>query len=79
MFAWTVKLDFKTTHLDVKTAFLNGHLEEDIFMENPDCFGDLNDGKVLKLKKAIYRLKQSSRMWYKRVDNCLRNIGYVKS
>lgn len=79
LFALTVKLGLETTHLDVKTAFLNGHLEEDIFMQKPDCFDDINDGKVLKLKKAIYGLKQSSRMWYKKVDDCLSNIGYVKS
>lgn len=79
LFALTVKLDFKTTHLDVKTAFLNGYLEEDIFMQKPDCFDDLNDGKVLKLKKAIYGLKQSSRMWYRKVEDCLCNIGYIKS
>lgn len=79
LFALSVKYNFDTTHLDVTTAFLNGDLEETIYMQKPVCFNSLNDNKVLKLKKAIYGLKQSSRMWYQKVDQCLIKNGYVKS
>ena len=52
--------------VDVQTAFLNGELKEDIYMEIPDGFECLKADKtkqVLKLKKSIYGLKQSSRVW----------------
>lgn len=48
------------THLDVTTAFLNGHLKENICMTIPEGFECKDKSKVLKLKKAIYGLKQSS-------------------
>jgi len=48
--------------MDVKTTFLNGNLEEDMFMIQPEGFVDPNNaGKICKLKKSIYRLKQPSR------------------
>lgn len=80
LFALSVQLSLDIVHLDVTTAFLNGTLEETIFMQIPVGFSDsTHSGQVLKLKKAIYGLKQSSRAWYKKVDECLLNIGYVKS
>lgn len=80
LFALSVKLGFVITHLDVTTAFLNGALDETIFMQLPEGFSEhAHEGQVLKLKKAIYGLKQSSRAWYRKVDECLLNIGYRKS
>lgn len=80
LFALAIKLNLDITHLDVTTAFLNGDLEETIFMQKPEGFPDSQaNGKVLKLKKAIYGLKQSSRAWYKKVDDCLLGIGYKRS
>lgn len=80
LFALSVKLGLEVSHLDVKTAFLNGDLEETIYMKMPDCY---NSGtsvcNVLKLKKAIYGLKQASRAWNKKVDNCLISDGYKRS
>lgn len=80
LFALTVKYDLEMTHLDVTTAFLNGHLNETVYMHLPTnfpCQDRIN--KVLKLNKAIYGLKQSARAWYERVDDCLQNIGYKRS
>lgn len=80
LFALSVKLGLDVTHLDVKTAFLNGDLEEIIHMKMPDCYNSNSSVcKVLKLKKAIYGLKQASRAWNKKVDNCLVSNGYKRS
>ncbi|KAI3701355.1 hypothetical protein L2E82_46009 [Cichorium intybus] len=62
--------DYELEQLDVTTAFLNGELEEEIFMQQPEGF--VVPGKedyVCKLKKSLYCLKQSPRQWYKRFDS----------
>ena len=47
--------------MDVKTAILNGNLTEDVYMMQPEDFVDLNNaGKICKLHKSIYELKQAS-------------------
>lgn len=79
LFALSVQWDMDITHLDVTTAFLNGHLNENIFMYLPVGFECKDKGKVLKLKKAIYGLKQSSLMWYERVKDCLCEMGFKMS
>ena len=62
-------LDYEIWQMDVKTAFLNGHLEEDIYMMQPDGFVANNqEQKVCKLQKSIYGLKQASRSWNIRSD-----------
>lgn len=81
LFALSVQLDLKISHLNVKTAFLNGDLNEIIYMEKPNGFTQ-NSGdkyKVLKLKKAIYGLKQASRAWHKKIDEFFLSNGYEKS
>lgn len=76
-----VNLNLDITHLDVKTAFLNGYLCENVYMTKPEGFEVTNNNKnkVLKLKKAIYGLKQASRAWYQRVEEVLSNLNYKKS
>lgn len=64
LFALSVKLKLKITHLDVSTAFLNGYLEENVYMEVPPNL-ECKSNCVLKLKHAIYDLKQSARQWNK--------------
>ncbi|CAG4978543.1 unnamed protein product [Colias eurytheme] len=80
LFALSVQNNLDITHLDVTTAFLYGILEEDIYIQIPEGFSEtVEKGQVLKLKKSMYGLKQSSRVWYKRVEVCLLKIGFVKS
>jgi len=58
--------------MDVKSAFLNGVIEEEVFVKQPPSFDDLkHPGHVYKLKKSIYGLKQAPRAWYDRLSNFL--------
>ena len=67
-------------HLDVKSAFLNGKLDEDIYVEQPAGFViEGADNKVYKLKKALYCLKQAPRAWYSCIDSHLHKLGFKRS
>ena len=66
--------------MDVKTAFLNGSIEHDIYMSQPEGFIDPDHPEyVCKLKKSIYGLKQSARCWNQTLDSFLIGNGYRKS
>jgi transposase InsO family protein len=66
--------------LDVKSAFLNGVLEEEIYVEQPQGFVVKgNEGKVLRLRKALYGLKQAPRAWYSRIDQYFMDRGFRRS
>ncbi|GAU51065.1 hypothetical protein TSUD_411780 [Trifolium subterraneum] len=67
-------LKFKLFQMDVKSAFLNGYLNEEVYVEQPKGFvnPDLPD-HVYKLKKALYGLKQAPRAWYERLTEFLVN------
>jgi len=66
--------------MDVKTAFLNGDLEEEIFMKQPDGFKDKDrPDMVCKLRKSLYGLKQSARCWNKTIDEFLKESGYIQN
>jgi hypothetical protein len=66
--------------MDVKTTFLNGFNEEEVYIEQPQGF-EVEDRKthVCKLKKALYGLKQAPRVWYGRIDSFLTSLGFTKS
>jgi len=63
--------------MDVKTAFLNGDIEETIYMVHPEnfVFGD-SKSMVCKLKKSIYGLKQASRQWYYKFHQVITSYGF---
>eukprot|EP00253_Pinus_taeda_P026120 PITA_26120 len=70
---------FKVYQMDVKSAFLNGDLEEEVYIEYPEGFILGNDAKlVCKLKKALYGLKQAPRAWYYHLDKYLQQQGFTK-
>ena len=65
--------------MDVKTAFLNGVLDEDIYMAQPEGFIDQGHPDfVCKLKRSLYGLKQSPRMWNKTIDEFMIKLGFKK-
>nr|GEX05270.1 retrotransposon protein, putative, Ty1-copia subclass [Tanacetum cinerariifolium] len=64
--------------MDVKTAFLNGHLSQDVYMVQPEGFVDpKHPNKVCKLQRSIYGLKQASRCWNKRFDEEIKKVGFT--
>jgi hypothetical protein len=66
--------------MDVKTSFLNGVIEEEVYIEQPQGFEvHSRDTHVCRLKKALYGLKQAPRAWYSRMDNYLTRLGFSKS
>ena len=63
--------------MDVKSAFLNGVLEEEVYLEQPPGYMKIGEEKkVLKLKKALYTLKQAPRAWNTRIDTYFKENGY---
>jgi len=72
--------EWEVHHMDVKSAFLNGELQEEVYVHQPPGFIDPKaQGKVLKLKKALYGLKQAPRAWNARLDQELYKLGFVRS
>ncbi|CAI7861767.1 unnamed protein product, partial [Closterium sp. NIES-54] len=61
--------------MDISTAFLNGILEEDVYMTQPPGYED-GTGRVCKLKKSIYGLKQAPRCWYQKLAAVLEEMGF---
>ena len=61
-------LNFKLYQMDVKSAFLNGMLQEEVYVEQPKGFVDPHrPDDVYKLKRVLYSLKQAPRAWYDRL------------
>ena len=78
--ATAVQYDLQIHQLDVQTAFLNGELEEDVYMEQPQGFEiQGKENLVCHLRKSIYGLKQSPRCWNSALNSHLQHLGFVKS
>lgn len=70
---------WKMHQLDVKSAFLNGPLDEEVYVGQPPGFEvKWREFIVYKLRKALYGLKQAPRAWNKRIDGFLSQIGFKK-
>jgi Reverse transcriptase (RNA-dependent DNA polymerase) len=79
LIALTAQSKWRIYQMDVKLAFLNGMLEEEIYIEQ--LLGYLKEGgegKVLKLKKVLYGLKQAPRAWNTRIDQYFKSHGFVQ-
>ncbi|GJY07721.1 zinc finger, CCHC-type containing protein [Tanacetum coccineum] len=64
--------------MDVKTAFLNGELDEEVYMNQPQGFiMPGNENKVCKLIKSLYRLKQAPKQWHQKFDEVVLSNGYL--
>nr|GEW98674.1 retrovirus-related Pol polyprotein from transposon TNT 1-94 [Tanacetum cinerariifolium] len=72
--------DYKIWQMNVKTAFLNGHLFEEVYMEQPEGFVNQKyPNHVCKLKRSIYELKQASRKWTKQFDDEIKKFGFTQN
>jgi hypothetical protein len=69
--------DYEIHQVDIKTAFLNGDLEEEVYVTQPPGFENGDPRVVCKLNKALYGLKQSPRAWHKRLDAEMSALGFV--
>ena len=72
--------DLELHQMDVKIAFLNGDLDEDVYMEQPTGFTEVGkEHLVCKLNKSIYGLKQASRQWYLKFDRIITQNGFKEN
>nr|GEX87007.1 Gag-Pol polyprotein [Tanacetum cinerariifolium] len=70
---------FDRLQMDMKTAFLNGPLKEEVYVAQPDGFVDLAHlEKVYRLRKAFYGLKQAPRAWYDEISKFLTSKSFTK-
>jgi hypothetical protein len=80
MLAIAAYYDYEIWQMDVKTAFLNGFLKEELYMMQPEGFVDPeNADKVCKLQRSIYGLVQASRSWNIRFDEMIKAFGFTQT
>lgn len=79
LMAMAVKCGFKVQQIDIKNAYINSELEEDVYMKQPEGFEQMKgDDVVLKLKKSLYGLKQSGNAWNKCLNSFLNEIEFKR-
>ena len=73
-------MKWKIHQMDVKIAFLNGVVEEEVYVEKPLGFETHDkESHVCRFKKSLYGLKHAPMTWYDRIDNFLSSLGFTKS
>jgi hypothetical protein len=79
LLAYAYSKNVKVYQMDLKSTFLNGELEEEVYIEQLEGFQlSENTDYVCKLKKTLYGLKQAPRAWYSRLDKYLQQVGFRK-
>jgi hypothetical protein len=79
LLAYACSKNVKVYQMDVKSCFLNGELEEEVYIEQREGFQlSENTYYVCKLKKVLYGLKQAPRAWYSRLDKYLQQARFRK-
>ncbi|OAE22678.1 hypothetical protein AXG93_2675s1110 [Marchantia polymorpha subsp. ruderalis] len=72
--------EWQLHHLDVKSAFLNGELQEEVYVAQPPDFAHVGEEhKVYRLHKALYGLRQAPRAWNMKLDHSLKELGFTSS
>jgi len=80
MIALAAQQQWHMTSVDVKTAFLYGELDEELFMEQPEGFAVKGqEHKVFRLKRALYGLKQAALQWWKALDRSMERLGFRRT
>jgi hypothetical protein len=70
--------DLELESVDISSAFLNGDLDADVYMQQPEGFEQHGPDYVCRLLKSLYGLKQAGRMWYMKLDKILTEIGFTR-
>lgn len=79
LLALAAKNGWEVHHMDVKSAFLNGEIQEEVYVSQPEGFEKRGEEhKVYRLLKALYGLRQAPRAWYARLRKCLEGLGFEK-
>jgi hypothetical protein len=80
LFALAAQEGWRVHHMDVKSAFLNGDLKEEVYVHQPPGFAiPGKEGKVLCLRKALYGLRQAPQAWNAKLDSTLKGMGFEQS
>jgi len=80
LIALAAQKGWQVHHMDVKSAFLNGDLMEEVYVQQPPGFVvEGGSGKVLKLNKALYGLRQAPRAWNAKLDSELIKLGFERN
>jgi hypothetical protein len=78
--ALSAQMGWRIHQMDVKTAFLNWIIEEEVYIEQPEGFETFDrESHVCRLKRAMYGLKQTPCAWYTRIDSYFIGLGFTKS
>jgi hypothetical protein len=78
LLAYASAHNIKLYQMDVKSAFLNGYINEEVYVEQPPSFKDYKKlNHVYKLKKTLYSLKQAPRAWYEKLRDFLLSKGFI--
>ncbi|KAL8112473.1 hypothetical protein AgCh_019977 [Apium graveolens] len=79
LLALAAKNSWEVHHLDVKSAFLNGEIQEEVYVTEPEGFMKKgNKQLVYRLVKALYGLRQAPRAWYAKLSKCLEELGFIR-